>query len=115
MTDMIVPSELKKHIRTVLSKGISPEVVCTLIAYYAANRPEDSDWVILPVASFDAYFGIISLGWMIPGEVLERLDGFFDINQLTFQPVHAGLDGHDVAFLLLSNRLELDKCLGKAN
>ncbi|MBD5160792.1 MAG: hypothetical protein HDT14_01980, partial [Oscillibacter sp.] len=28
-----------------------------LAAYYIANKPEDSDWVVLPVANFDAYFG----------------------------------------------------------
>ncbi len=33
------------------------EVIQTLVAYYIANKPEDSDWVVLPVANFDAYFG----------------------------------------------------------
>lgn len=33
-----------------------------LIAYYAANKPTDevipgSDWVVLPVSNFDAYYG----------------------------------------------------------
>ena len=37
-------------------KDIPNEVIHTLIAYYRANKPEDSDWVVLPVASFDAYF-----------------------------------------------------------
>ena len=53
-------------------------MVCTLIVCYAANKPEDSDWVVLPVASFDAYFGTTSFGRkylrLIPGEVLERPD-----------------------------------------
>ena len=38
-------------------KDIPNEVIHTLIAYYRANKPEDSDWVVLPVASFDSYFG----------------------------------------------------------
>ena len=37
------------------------EMVYTLIAYYASNKPDDSDWVVLPVTSFDAYFGTINV------------------------------------------------------
>ena len=29
----------------------------TLIVYYKVNKPEDSDWVVLPVTNFDAFFG----------------------------------------------------------
>ncbi len=29
----------------------------TLITYYLANKPEDSDWVVLPSANFNCYFG----------------------------------------------------------
>ena len=32
----------------------------TLIKYYYANRQDDTDWVVLPVANFDAYFGSTS-------------------------------------------------------
>ena len=32
----------------------------TLIKYYYANRQEDTDWVVLPVANFDAFFGSTS-------------------------------------------------------
>ena len=38
-------------------KGIPFKIIQTLAAYYIANKPEDSDWVVLPVANFDAYFG----------------------------------------------------------
>ena len=83
MTDVTVPSELEERIRAALPKGLPPEVVCTLIAYYAANKPEDSDWVVLPVASFDAYFGTTSFGRkylrLIPGEILERPDSGFGV------------------------------------
>lgn len=50
--------------------------VCDLIAYYHAHRTEVCDWVILPVTSFDMYYGgsyfskrILST---IPEEILER-------------------------------------------
>lgn len=29
----------------------------TLVAYYHVHRPKDADWVVLPTASFDAYYG----------------------------------------------------------
>ncbi|MBQ6678206.1 MAG: hypothetical protein IJM71_09175 [Clostridia bacterium] len=28
-----------------------------LVAYYYANKPGDSEWVVLPVANFSAYYG----------------------------------------------------------
>ena len=81
MTDVALPEELAARVRAVLPKGLPPEMVCTLIAYYAANKPEDSDWVVLPVASFDAYFGTTSFGRkylrLILGEILERPDSGF--------------------------------------
>ena len=83
MNDMAVPVELEERIKAVLPKGLPPEVVCMLIAYYAANKPEDSDWVVLPVASFDAYFGTTSFGRkylrLIPEEILERPDSGFGV------------------------------------
>ena len=83
MADAAVPAELAERIRTVLPKGLPPEIVYTLIAYYAANKPGDSEWVVLPVASFDAYFGTTSFGRkylrLIPGEILERPDSRFGI------------------------------------
>ncbi len=57
-------------------KDIPNEVIHTLIAYYRANKPEDSDWVVLPVASFDAYFGSTNFShkWLvkIPDTILTR-------------------------------------------
>ena len=85
MNDVTVPAELEERVRAVLPKGLPPEVVCTLIAYYAVNKPEDSDWVVLPVASFDAYFGTTSFGRkylrLIPEEILERPDSGFGISR----------------------------------
>lgn len=78
--DIVLQPELTEKITAMLPKGLPPEVVFTLIAYYAANRPEDTDWVVLPVANFDAYFGNTSFGrkWLqlIPREIMERESGF---------------------------------------
>ena len=53
--------QLRKKIATA-AQGFPAAVLETLIAYYAANRSEDADWVVLPVASFDAYFGSTTFG-----------------------------------------------------
>jgi len=59
-----------------LPKGVPADVVCMLIAYYKANKPDDSDWVVLPVASFDAYYGNTNFSRKylskIPEEIMER-------------------------------------------
>lgn len=61
------------------------EVLETLIAYYAANRPEGADWVVLPVASFDAYFGSTTFGRKylrtIPPEIIQRGDSGFGVSR----------------------------------
>ena len=60
-------------------------VLEALIAYYTANRPEDSDWVVLPVASFDAYFGSTTFGRKylraIPPEIIQRDDSGFGVSR----------------------------------
>ena len=33
------------------------KMIPDLVAYYYANKPEDTDWVVLPVVSFNAYYG----------------------------------------------------------
>ena len=50
------PEQIQR-IEEATPKGIPIEVMITLVAYYFANRQEDTDWVVLPVANFDAYFG----------------------------------------------------------
>lgn len=61
------------------------EVLETLIAYYAANRPEDADWVVLPVSSFDAYFGNTTFGRKylraIPPEIIQRDESGFGVSR----------------------------------
>ena len=75
-----LPLELTEKVKAALPKGIPSEVVCTLIRYYLANRQDDSEWVVLPVASFDAYFGDTSFSKKylpkIPPEIMERSNAF---------------------------------------
>ena len=75
-----LPLELTEKVTTALPKEISSEVVCTLIRYCLANRQDDCEWVVLPVASFDAYFGDTSFSKKylpkIPAEIMERSSAF---------------------------------------
>ena len=75
-----LPLELTEKVTTALPKEIPSEVVCTLIRYYLANRQDDCEWVVLPVASFDAYFGDTSFSKKylpkIPPEIMERSSAF---------------------------------------
>lgn len=63
-------------LRELTPKGVPETVLPTLVRYYLAHRQEDTDWVVLPVASFDAYFGTTSFShsWLnnLPEEVIQR-------------------------------------------
>ena len=32
-------------------------MICDVVAFYEANKTEASDWVVLPIANFDCYYG----------------------------------------------------------
>lgn len=54
-----------------------PEAVLpTLVRYYLAHRQPDTDWVVLPVANLDAFFGTTSFShtWLkeLPEELILR-------------------------------------------
>lgn len=54
------------------------EYLTTLVAYYLANKPEDSDWVVLPSTNFNCYFGstVFSKKVLreITGKIIQRSD-----------------------------------------
>lgn len=53
--EITLPEELKQRIVQATSAKAAP-YVCDLICYYLAYRQEDTDWVVLPVSSFDNYY-----------------------------------------------------------
>lgn len=75
-----LPKKLQAKIETVRPEKLPAEVIYTLIAYYIANWPEDSDWVVLPVANFDCWFGDTNFGRkylsQIPEEIIQRSSSF---------------------------------------
>lgn len=58
--DFDLPEETKAKITDFANSPSTALALETIIKYYCANRQEDTDWVVLPVANFDAYFGSTS-------------------------------------------------------
>ena len=80
---ILLPSELLQRIEELTPKGVPVEVLQTMVIYYLVNKPEDSDWVVLPVVNFDAYFGTSSFGrkWLValPKDFIRREKSSFGI------------------------------------
>ena len=57
-------------------KGMPMDMLETLVVYYKTNKQKDSDWVVLPVTNFDAYYGGSSFSRKylskIPKELVQR-------------------------------------------
>ena len=81
--DVVFTPEDTQRIEVATPQGVPTEVLSTLIAYYRANKPDDSDWVVLPVANFDAYFGNTSFSrkWLtqMPEKIIERQKQSFGV------------------------------------
>ncbi len=64
------------QIAAVTPPGVPVEAAQTLIAYCLANKPADSEWVVLPVTNFDAWFGTTSFSrkWLpaLDGKIIQR-------------------------------------------
>ncbi len=75
-----LPDDLLAKIEAVRPEKLPTAVIQTLIAYYIANKPEDSDWAVLPVANFDCWFGDTNFGRkylsQIPEGIIQRSSSF---------------------------------------
>ena len=71
-----LPETVISQLETTDTNGVPKEVVAELIRYYLANKQDDTEWVVLPVANFDAYYGNNNLSkkWMarIPKSLIHR-------------------------------------------
>ena len=74
--EYILPPENENSIAALDLGGVPFEVVCDVIAYCEANKPTDTDWVVLPIANFDCYYGNTNFSkkWLskIPAAILSR-------------------------------------------
>ena len=77
-----LPQELIDRLVSAVPE-IHDDVLPTLVRYYIANKPDDTDWVVLPVSNFDAYFGTTSFSrtWLskIPSKIMERQKQSFGV------------------------------------
>ena len=73
--DFDLPSETVQKMKDALSNKKRENVIIELAKYYIANKQEDTEWVILPVDSFNAYFGTTSFDrkWLpeFPEEIID--------------------------------------------
>ena len=57
MEEYPLPETVSKLLEASDTNSVPKEVVAELIRYYLANKQDDTEWVVLLVANFDAYFG----------------------------------------------------------
>ena len=73
-----VTQQQKEKLLPFVKDEVKLEHLTTLVAYYTANKPEDSDWVVLPASNFNSYFGstVFSKKVLktITGTVIQRSD-----------------------------------------
>ena len=73
-----VTEQQKEKLLPFVQGEVKLEHLTTLVAYYQANKPEDSDWVVLPSTNFNCYFGstVFSKKVLkeITGKVIQRSD-----------------------------------------
>lgn len=55
--EYILPHEKAEALKNIDFNGVPYEVVCNVVSYYEVNKQPDSEWVVLPVANFDCYYG----------------------------------------------------------
>lgn len=55
-SEIVFTAEQKAKIAVSTPAGVDPRVLETLVEYYMLNKAEDSEWVVLPVTNFTAYF-----------------------------------------------------------
>jgi hypothetical protein len=73
-----VTEQQKEKLLPFVQGEVKLKYLTTLVAYYLANKPEDSDWVVLPSINFNCYFGstVFSKKVLreITGKVIQRSD-----------------------------------------
>ena len=73
-----VTEQQKEKLRPFVKDKVKLEHLTTLVAYYQANKPEDSDWVVLPASNFNSFFGSTVFSKQVlkavTGTVIQRSD-----------------------------------------
>lgn len=73
--EVAIPNTLRQNVEKMAGKKAAP-YICDLIAFYHAHKEEICEWVVLPITSFDMYYGSSYFGKRIlpaiPKAILER-------------------------------------------
>lgn len=64
--------EQEQWLAEVTPKSVPLNVTRTLLEYYIANKPTDSDWCVLPVTNVEAYLGSSALSRMYLRELNDK-------------------------------------------
>lgn len=76
MEEYILPPEKYEVLQSIGLNGVPLEVVCDVVSFYEANKTDTGDWVVLPIANFDCYYGNTNFSkkWLskIPDTILTR-------------------------------------------
>jgi len=79
---ILLPEQIER-IEQMKPDGVPLKVMLVLTEYYLANKPADSDWVVLPVTNVEAYLGSSSLGRQylakLPPTFMERKETGFGV------------------------------------
>ena len=74
--EYILTPEKYKNLKSLDLNGAPLEVVCDVVAYCEVNKNDDSNWIVLPIANFDCYYGNTNFSkkWLskIPDTILTR-------------------------------------------
>ena len=74
--EYILPPQKYEDLQNLDLNGVPLEVVYDVVAFYEANKTDTSDWVALPIANFDCYYGNTNFSkkWLskIPDAILTR-------------------------------------------
>lgn len=71
-----LPQDIKEKIESIDLNGVPVDVVYDVICFCIASKRDNTEWVHLPVANFDCYYGNTNFSkkWLskIPDTILER-------------------------------------------
>ena len=71
-----LPQQIKEKLESIDLNDVPYDVVSEVICFCIANKRDNNDWVHLPVANFDCYYGNTNFSkkWLskIPDTILER-------------------------------------------
>ena len=89
--EYVLPAETEEAIQSTDLNGVPAEVVEEVARFYLANRREDTDWVVLPVANFDCYYGNTNFGrkWLsrIPEQLMVRSKDMMGVCRVRVSPL----------------------------